>query len=1044
MLQMMDIDKHTLRKIVTKAFDLEELELVCADIESDLKKNGIELEVNLDVVGGTKKENRVLKLIDYLDKQGYLNYFITAVRHRRKDIIDDTAIPINSDSGAKHFFSRGDLKTSDVAESEPPEKEKTENAIPTKKNTILFLSADSSNIARSRLTREKRNIEESFNKITKNRDSFEFLEATLERPGDLSQSVHNAEPQILHFAGHGKSTGELCFEDEDGKIHEVQPDALASLFELIANQVRCVILNACYSEIQAKVIAKHIDYVIGMSGEISDEAAITFAVGFYKALASGHSFEGAYPFGIVELKLFNIPEHLTPILLKKSEQKSEELGQTIPTLITPLSEFLERSVSEGPQGIPFTWLIGAGMSVTSGIPLAKDISYRIILFEYIMKKTRVRPWSPDDKKRITYDADLTDFFKWHETIDNENASFVNLRYDSINWMKNNEKYKNISLEDPKCYQWLFEKVYFSTTLHHVFLTNLVNRTKGVNLAHLGLAGLLRDHWEWGHTVFTTNFDDLLLKALLSLNHTARVFGDLQSKDTPPINPDYPQIVHLHGRHTGYRLRNTQEQISLNDPVVAGFITHIANSHLIVLGYSGWDELVINALKEWPEQHDLIKGNLIWIPYQNEDSLLPQVREFLNSCPPGRVHVITNEDHSLDADSFILSLCDVLNEDNGGFVPYRKGIIDHAKLQHDFVLQQLEYYPDFDPNRALRNIIAAKENLKIGAIKETERLKESAKKKVESDDIPDELRAKVFLEIGIVELLLGNTDNSELYLKKARPIWSTVKAFGGKYIVEKANTLRALGELYLKIGDIEQATGYIHGALNRYDKASENAGIGYAKKLLSDISMREGKIDKATILLEESLNAFNAAGDVYGKAICFRSMGDIFRINDKQILAIEQYEKADVLFEKINNKQGIATTLKGMAGGYIGQHKYEKAEETINNAMALYRDLGDKLGIANMENSLGDLYFQKDDIKNAIEQYKKSAICYRNEGAKHGLSNALADILACFSAYSDIDNIDDDDIQEIRNELIEMSELCKNAYASNIAEQFHHKVDVDDF
>lgn len=920
-----------------------------------------------------------------------------------------------------------------------------------KKTTILFLSADSNHITRSRLKKEMQEIDTSLQKAT-NKNSFEFHEATLERVGELTQAIHDKKPQILHFAGYGKSTGELCLENEDGEIHEIHPDALAPLFELIANQVRCVILSACYSEIQAKVIAKHIDYVIGMSGEISDDAAIAFAAGFYKALGGGHLFEEAYKFGIAETGLEK--QKLSPVILGKKipEQKSGESEPNISTLVIPLSDFLDRLVSEGPHGIPFTWLIGAGMSVTSGIPLAKDISYRIILFEYLMRKKRVRPWAPDDKKRITYETDLTNFFKWYETTGQE-ASLVELRWNSINWLKNEEKYKEISLEDPKSYQWLFQNVFLSPTIHHAFLTNLVNRTKGVNLAHLGLAGLLRDHREWGHTVFTTNFDDLLLKALLSLNHTARVFGDLQSKDTPHTKPDYPQIVHLHGRHTGYRLRNTQEQISLIDPeLLDGFTKHLADSHLIVLGYSGWDELVINALKEWPKQHDLIKGNLIWVPYQTEETLLPQIQEFLNSCPPGRVHVITNEKRPLDADFFILSLCDMLNEDNGGFVPYRKGIIDHAKHQHSFVLQQLEdYHPDFAPSQALNNIIAAKESLKnydvekAKRVKKAEELKESAKDLIEADDIPDKLRGKVFLEIGIVELLLGNTDNSEQYLQKALLIWDKIKASYDKSPVEKANTLRALGELNLKLGYLEEARGYLIGAIRRYDRVCENSGIGYTKKLLSDISMREGKIERATELLKESLNAFNTADDVYGKGICLRSLGDIYRIDDNRKLAIENYENANALFTKINNRQGIANTFKGMASIYIKNGDYEKAEETINDAIALYEDLGDGLGIANMENSLGDLYLQQNDIQNAIRQYKKSANYYRDVGAKHGLSNALADILVCLSKSSEIDHTDNK-FRQIRQKLFEVLEGCKNAYASNITKKSFHnfaKQNTDD-
>jgi hypothetical protein len=113
-------------------------------------------------------------------------------------------------------------------------------------------------------------------------------------------------------------------EDPLGRSHPVEPEALAALFELVADQVQCVVLNACYSEIQANAIAIHIPYVIGMSQAIGDEAAIAFAVGFYQALGGGRSIEDAYKFGCVQIRLRGIPEYLTPVLVKKSIRKSSD------------------------------------------------------------------------------------------------------------------------------------------------------------------------------------------------------------------------------------------------------------------------------------------------------------------------------------------------------------------------------------------------------------------------------------------------------------------------------------------------------------------------------------------------------------------------------------------------------------------------------------------------------------------------------------------------------------------------------------------------
>jgi hypothetical protein len=182
-----------------------------------------------------------------------------------------------------------------------------------RKTTILFLASDPSDASRLRLGEEYREIQEKL-RLSKEHDKFQLEIRLSVRPGDITQAVHDVEPQIIHFSGHGSHTGELYFEDKTGKAAPVMPMALETLFKLLAGQVKCVILNACYSEIQAKAIASHIDYVIGMKKAIGDQAAIAFSIGFYKALGAGRTIPEAYEFGKVESQLMNIPEQLTPVL----------------------------------------------------------------------------------------------------------------------------------------------------------------------------------------------------------------------------------------------------------------------------------------------------------------------------------------------------------------------------------------------------------------------------------------------------------------------------------------------------------------------------------------------------------------------------------------------------------------------------------------------------------------------------------------------------------------------------------------------------------
>lgn len=183
--------------------------------------------------------------------------------------------------------------------------------------TILVLASSPVNVARLRLDKEVREIDEGLRRSQK-RDQFKLEQKWAVRAVDLRRALLDTQPQIVHFCGHGSGDEGLVIEDENGESKLVSTEALANLFKLCAGYVECVLLNACYSEIQANEIVQHIDYVIGMEKNIGDKAAIEFAIGFYDALGAGESIDISYEFGCSAIQLEGIPEHLTPKLKKKS------------------------------------------------------------------------------------------------------------------------------------------------------------------------------------------------------------------------------------------------------------------------------------------------------------------------------------------------------------------------------------------------------------------------------------------------------------------------------------------------------------------------------------------------------------------------------------------------------------------------------------------------------------------------------------------------------------------------------------------------------
>ncbi|MEI6328979.1 MAG: CHAT domain-containing protein [Pseudanabaena sp. ELA645] len=216
---------------------------------------------------------------------------------------------------------------------------------------ILILTANPSNTERLHLDQEVRGIEDELLR-SQSRDSFEMISKWAVRVDDLSRAMLDYNPAIVHFSGHGGGEEGLALEDDDGKLQLVQTEPLAKLFKLTRNTIKCVILNACYSQVQAVAIHQHIDCVIGMNRAIGDKAAIQFSSKFYQALAKGCSFQYAYDFACTVLDLSGSNESTTPTLLNRNEAENPlAIATSIPETQPVKPEPLPKHQSQQSQSI---------------------------------------------------------------------------------------------------------------------------------------------------------------------------------------------------------------------------------------------------------------------------------------------------------------------------------------------------------------------------------------------------------------------------------------------------------------------------------------------------------------------------------------------------------------------------------------------------------------------------------------------------------------------------------------------------------------------
>ena len=179
---------------------------------------------------------------------------------------------------------------------------------------ILFLAANPADRDHLRLDAEMRAIDLALQRAAF-RDRFDLKQHWAVQVTDLQLYLLRHRPDIVHFSGHGSISSEIILEDDSGNSRPVSVRALSTLFSILKDNIKCVVLNACYSEQQAQAIAQSIDCVIGMSKAIGDDAAIGFAAAFYQALGFGRDVKTAFELGCVQIDLEGLDEQDTPKLL---------------------------------------------------------------------------------------------------------------------------------------------------------------------------------------------------------------------------------------------------------------------------------------------------------------------------------------------------------------------------------------------------------------------------------------------------------------------------------------------------------------------------------------------------------------------------------------------------------------------------------------------------------------------------------------------------------------------------------------------------------
>lgn len=225
---------------------------------------------------------------------------------------------------------------------------------------VLFLAANPEGTGQL-------NLEDEYNKIyealdaSPNKRRFRLFRYWKVRREELIELLLDYKPHILHFSGHGDSTGKIVLETADGARWDLDEQTFRASLASAGTTVKLVCLNACFSHLSGQILSRLVDCVIGMSAAVYDNTAVTFSEAFYRALGSDASIQAAFDQARAQIRLKAQEGHYTPQILQNP-------GADDPRNIKPIRDWLTDLRSrEGEAGN------AGGMTINIGSPRDQSV-----------------------------------------------------------------------------------------------------------------------------------------------------------------------------------------------------------------------------------------------------------------------------------------------------------------------------------------------------------------------------------------------------------------------------------------------------------------------------------------------------------------------------------------------------------------------------------------------------------------------------------------------------------------------------------------------
>ena len=249
------------------------------------------------------------------------------------------------------------------------------------------------------------------------------------------------------------------------------------------------------------------------------------------------------------------------------------------------------------------WFLGAGCSAAAGVPTAMDMIWEFKQTLFVSQRRGAYQRVADLSQPMVRDR----------------------LQEHINSLKHLPM-----LGAPEEYARLFEAAYPAEKDRQAFLHGKLAGAKP-SYGHMALATLMRARLL--RMVWTTNFDALVADGCAKVYDTTSALTTA-ALDAPDLaeqaiaDERWPLEVKLHGDFRSRRLKNTDDELRHQDQRLRqALVAQCLRFGLVVAGYSGRDESIMDTLEEAVTSHGAFPSGLFWL-HRGDEPPLPRVKRLL--------------------------------------------------------------------------------------------------------------------------------------------------------------------------------------------------------------------------------------------------------------------------------------------------------------------------------------------------------------------------------------------------------------------------------